>query len=276
MPESLSASHALAIVDNCPFPLLVLDSKGRVNSYNRAFERLVGRVQATDLQGHEFTTLGNHPARMLLGKENTVCWDDRNGHRHRFEIHCVDLPGNIHAQARFFIDISRQVQLEQAHETLSEELKQHTLTDSVTGLLNERGVMLALEPQVARSRRYNSPISVIMMDAQSDQLQENILVQITHLLKDQLRWADLIGCNDQHEFILVLPETTPEAALCLADKLERHLQELMRNEYGKQAMPTFYGVTAWRKSDSATTLLKRACMALSKARSETNDQSVAL
>lgn len=276
MTESLSASHALAIVDHCPFPILVLDNKGCVNSYNRAFERLVGQVQATDLQGHEFTTLGNHPARMLLGKEKTICWDDRNGLSHRFEIHCVDLPGDIHAQARFFIDISKQVQLEQAHRTLSEELKQHTLTDSVTGLLNQRGVMLALEPQVARSRRYNSPISVIMMGVETGQGQQRMLVHIARLLKDQLRWADLIGCNDQHEFILVLPETAPEAALCLAEKLEQRLQELVRNECGEQTVPTCSGVTAWRKSDSATTLLKRACMALSKARSESNDQSVAL
>jgi len=276
MTESLSASHALAIVDNCPFPLLVLDNKGRVSGYNSAFEYLVGTVQAAELQGRALAALGNHPARMLLSTEKTISWHDGKDHEHHFEIHCVDLPHTDHAQARFFIDISKHVHLQRAHNTINEELRQQTLTDSLTGLLNQRGVMLALEPQVARSRRYNSPISVIMMDIQTILERESVLVHIARLLKDQLRWADLIGCNEQHEFILVLPETLPEAALKLADKLEQGLQQLVRKEFAEQAVSTCYGITGWRKSDNATTLLKRASMALSEAQSEYGDHAIAL
>ncbi len=275
MTEYLSEKHALAIINNGPLPVLVIDRQGCVLSYNRAFEQLVGRDQAGNLQGHESARLCNHPLRTLLGGEKFVCWTDRDNTRHHFEIRRIDLPGDDCVQARLFIDIKKQVELEQAHATLNEELKQHILTDTVTGLLNRRGIMLALEPQVARSRRYNSPISIIMMDVHCDRDKEHLLLQVARLLKDQLRWADLIGCSEQHEFILVLPETTAESAMRLADKLEQRLAE-MGDEFNVQDLSTCYGVTGWRKKDNAGTLLKRAGMALSEACSLQGEHSIAL
>jgi diguanylate cyclase (GGDEF)-like protein/PAS domain S-box-containing protein len=276
MTETLSAQHALAIVEHCPFALLVMDINGRIISYNQAFERLVGRAQADDLQGQSIAEIGNHPARNLLGAEASVCWTDRNNTRHHFEIERIELPGKDFAQARLFIDISRQVELEQAQDTLNEELKQHTLTDPVTGLLNQRGVMLALEPQVARSRRYNSPMAVIMMNVQCQSDCDSVRLHVAQLLKDQLRWADLIGCNEQHEFMLILPETTPEAGLRLAAKLQQRLQEMVEQKLDGKLVDTCYGVTGWRRSDNADTLLKRARMALSSARFEHHNHPIAL
>ena len=49
MTEYLSEKHAVAIVNNCPFPVLVMDKQGCVLNYNRAFEQLVGQDQASDL-----------------------------------------------------------------------------------------------------------------------------------------------------------------------------------------------------------------------------------
>jgi diguanylate cyclase (GGDEF)-like protein/PAS domain S-box-containing protein len=276
MTETLSEQHALAIVENCPLPLLVTDRQGRVISYNQAFERLVGRAQASDLRGHTFADLGNHPARMLLSTETSVCWTDRNAKRHHFEVESIELSGADLVQARLFVDITRQVELEQAQDTLNEELKQHILTDPVTGLLNQRGVMLALEPQVARSRRYSSPMAVIMMDVHYQGDSDSLRLHVARLLKDQLRWADLIGCTERHEFVLILPETTPEAGLRLADKLNQHLQEMAAREFDGRPIDACYGVTGWRRSDNANALLSRASMALSQARSEQRTHSLAL
>ena len=147
MTEFLSPQYALSILHNCQLPVLVLDKQGRMLGYNPAFERLVGRSQSSDLQGYSYKDLGNHPARILLSDNSTVCWDDRNATTHHFEIQTIDLPDADRAQARLFLDISRQVSLEQTHTRLNEELKQHILTDKETGLLNERGIMLALEPR---------------------------------------------------------------------------------------------------------------------------------
>jgi diguanylate cyclase (GGDEF)-like protein len=276
MTTPLSANEALAIVNHCPFPLLVLDPQDRVIGYYGAFEQLVGGAQAAGLQDDEFATLSDHPLRTLLSNASSVCWTDSEEKKHYFEVHQIDLPGESRTQARFFVDIRKQVELEQANGTLNDRLKQPILTESDTGLLNQRGVMLALEPQVARSRRYNTPISVIMMDVHCSGGHQSTLLHIARLLKDQLRWADLAGCTENREFMLVLPETSTQAALKLADKLTQRLQVLAREKLDGQHLATNYGVTAWRRNDNATSLLKRAAMALSQSRAEHSKQSIAL
>ena len=276
MTEFLSPQYALSILHNCQLPVLVLDKQGRMLGYNPAFERLVGHSQSADLQGCSYKELGNHPARILLSDNSTVCWDDRNATTHHFEIQTVDLPDADRAQARLFLDISRQVSLEQTHTRLNEELKQHILTDKETGLLNERGIMLALEPQVARCRRYNSTMSVVVLDAHCPADITGAHPHITRLLKDQLRWADLIGYSGEQEFILVLPETDSDASFQLIKKLHDLLNEMAGQALEGQTITTSYGVASWRRNDNAEKLLSRARMALLQARSEQGEHPVAL
>ncbi len=159
---------------------------------------------------------------------------------------------------------------------LQEDLRKNILTDAVTGLLNQRGLLLALEPQVARSRRYNNPMSVIMMDVNADGTTESYRhLAVARMLKDQLRWADLIGCSPHDEFILILPETSPEAAASLAKKLTRLVGELTA-ELGGSSPVVSYGITGWRRSDSASSLIARAAAALSQARSAESTHAIAL
>jgi len=224
MTQPLSASEALAIVDNCPFPLVVLNSSGHVSGYNCAFEQLLKCLRLCGEDAAATTPLGDDPLQALVSAQGAVSWTEQNGEQRHLAINSFALPEHGNTQVRIFVDISRQVRLEQAHDSLDKELRQHTLTDSVTGLLNQRGLVLALEPQVARSRRYERPMSVVMLSIDRDGHQHSLLVEVAQLLKDQLRWADLIGCTEQQEFVLVLPETTEEAAMLLADKLEQRFQ----------------------------------------------------
>jgi diguanylate cyclase (GGDEF)-like protein len=266
MTTSLSANQALAIVTHCPFPLLVVDGQGRVISYNRAFEQLVGTAQAAELLTDQFTTLSDHPLRTLLSNASSVCWTDSGGRTHYFAIHQTELPGTSPTQSRFFVNIHRQVELEQANGTLNNGNTEHILIDEVTGLLNHCGVMLALEPQVARSRRYNSPMSVIMLDVHCGSEPQSTLRQVARMLKEQLRGADLVGCTSNREFILVLPDTSAQEALNLADKLTHKLQARVREKSDRRQLTAHYEVTAWQLNDDAASLLIRAAMALSQAR----------
>lgn len=265
MAENVSASAALAIVANCPFPLVILRRDGRVGGYNRAFDALVGSAQAAQLSQLSPQALSDHPAGALLTCEDTVCWTDQSNAQRRFEIHRTLLTDQDGAEVRFFVDVTREAELERARGLLEKKLREHTLTDPVTGLLSSRGVMLALEPQVARSRRYNSPISAIMLAVHGGDNRQQMLVAIARLLKDQLRWADLVGCNEQQEFVLVLPETTAQSALALAEKLRGQLEQLTAQFVCQDPVWFCYGVTAWHKSDSAASLLRRAASALVRA-----------
>ena len=271
MTESFPARHAPAIVENCPFPLLLLDRQGRVIGCNRAFERLVGADTAAALRGRSLQSVEDESLKSLFRSGSEVGWNDREGGMRHFEIHRSLLPQTEGMEMRLFVDVSGRVALQRAHDALKKELERHTLTDPTTGLLNERGIMLALEPQVARSRRYNNPMAVIMMEVHGGEDRPATLREAARLLRDQLRWADLVGSSDQQEFILVLPETSAESALRLSEKLRIRLQETLADSLWIGA-----GVTGWQRNDSATSLLRRAAMALSEARSAAGGHPVAL
>lgn len=276
MTGTLSAQLALAVVESCPLPLLITDRLGRVVGFNRAFGQLVGHERAGDLCGHGYADLAGRAEQCLLSPATTACWTDGEARQHHFEIHDLDLHDPDFAQARLFVDVSRRVELEQAHKALEDKLKQHILTDRGTGLLNRRGVMLALEPQVARSRRYNRPLAVLVLHARCQDEDNATQQRVAQLLKDQLRWADLVGCTQQGEFILVLPETTAEAAQKLAGKLQYLLQGMAQCKLAGHPMLICYGIAGWRRRDSADSLLKRAVTALSQARARHRCGSIAI
>lgn len=246
-----------AILATCPTALLVVDARGHAEAHNPAFLALAG-VAASALEGALPAGLEG-----LLALRGEGRWERPDGRVLPVRVEettCAD-----GGRAYWIQDLS-EIQ------GLREEVRAQSLTDARTGLLNPRGVTLALEPQVARSRRYGSPMAVIVMEAGTDPAAGDAQRTVARVLKDQLRWADIIGCSEQGEFILVLPETNRDDALKLADKLSGHL----RGPDAKDGHWPCYGVTEWRKSDNATTLLERATAALQQAREAHQDMAVAL
>ena len=272
MTDKLAADQALAMVHSIPFPTLLLSADNKVHYCNQAFENLVGISVADELKNAIDGFPNNHPALHFLNAQHAMTWQDENDQIFHLDILRAPLVGTENMEVRYFVDASKRIATEKALESMRNELEKHVLTDSRSGLLNQRGIMLALEPQVARSRRYNSPISVIMMSVHGvSENDSDDLIHVAQLLKDQLRWADLIGCTDNGEFILALPETTSQAAMALADKLKNLIQP-----DAEHSLTACYGVTSWRRSDNATTLLERASAALSKAHSEQGSHAIAL
>jgi hypothetical protein len=156
MTTSLSANQALAVVSHCPFPLLVFDVGGQVPGYNAAFEQLVDPVQACKLKSRDRLKSDQRPLGVLMSGERCVSWIDRQHRKHLFETHQLELPGEPQSQVRFFVDVGRQLEATGTGSALREPV----LTAHVTGLLNQRGITLALEPQVARSERSKQPIAL--------------------------------------------------------------------------------------------------------------------
>jgi PAS domain S-box-containing protein len=261
--KDIAAIPAAELLAACPTALLVLDPEGRVLAHNPALLELAG-LSAVDLDGRAAAELGE-PLAALLALQGEGPWTAADGRSLIVEVQRTALENG--GVACWIRDISEARQLQA-------EIRAQSLSDAVTGLLNPRGVTMALEPQVARSRRYSSSMAVLMMEAGAEAATPQRQLQVARLLKDQLRWADIIGCNEQHEFILVLPETSRDDALKLADKLSKHLQELDTD--AGQALSPCYGVTEWRKSDSAATLLQRAATALQQARGAQQGMAVAL
>lgn len=269
-----STQDARILIDLCPFPTLVLNPDGHIAYGNRALADLIAPLAPADLTGRPPHLVGEPEVAALLAGTSPVEWRDAAGRIRQFNVAVVELPDR--GEARFFVDCTAEAELRASNRRLAEELRHTTLTDPVTGLLNERGVSLALEPQIARCRRYNSPLSVIVMQIDAPAPRHEVLLEVARLLKDQLRWADLIGCSDHRLFLLVLPETTEDAALRLTEKLRMLLADLGRRIFDGIDIPSTYGLAGWRKSDTASTLMARANGALGQAGAAAKSEAMAL
>lgn len=271
--KDLALNEALALLDSCPMAMLLQDGDGRVRACNRSFSALAGT-------GAENIT-GSLPAdgliAPLLGNDSVIRWITSDGDERWLAVETVAIDGSPGSVARFYLDVTEQRRLRKACDALASELNEQTIHDRrLPSLLSRNGIHVSLEPLVARSRRYNNPLSIITMgiSTEPESALAQAQLQAVAVLKDQTRWADLVGCNNAHDFILVLQETTQDAALLLVDKLDEQVERM--NASSDCKLKACYGVTQCQKNDSAAELLERAEAALTEARSNDSGRSIAI
>ena len=88
----------------------------------------------------------------------------------------------------------------------------------------------------------------------------NLLLPISQMLNDQVRWADIVGKLSDSDFLLVLPETNGGACKNLSENLDKRLKALPKPE-GLPAdfkMSATFGYSEWSKGDDLTLLMKKA------------------
>src|SRR3972149_3636540 len=113
-------------------------------------------------------------------------------------------------------------------------LKALAITDGLTGLYNYRYFRSALEKEVQSSHRFSRPLSLIMADvdhfknyndrnghAQGDMA----LKKVAEVLSKTVREVDLGARYGGEEFVVILPETTLEVALNVAERIRRKFEE---------------------------------------------------
>jgi diguanylate cyclase (GGDEF)-like protein len=112
-------------------------------------------------------------------------------------------------------------------------LAQNSREDPLTGLLNRRHIMLALEKEMEKADKAGSPLCLLMGRIEGfsklnalygAQAADAILAAFSREAVAQLRSGDLCGRWTGTEFVYVLPGTDPAQAEHLASKLREHFQ----------------------------------------------------
>jgi diguanylate cyclase (GGDEF)-like protein len=266
MGHDLNLSAAAAALADAPLGILILDGAGRISWLNKALESLLG-LDGREVLGRDAASVQSpwrerlfspEPLlRLQAGSERPAHWLQTWTAR--------GAAGTVH----YYADITDLHAVQEERDRLYAELAQHDTRDAVTGLPNRQALLQGLEPLVSRSRRYQNPLSVIRLrldnlrdlDAEHGKPSgEKALIAVAQMLKDQLRWADLIGRFDNDEFLLVLPETDAGAADRLMDKLHRHLAGLKpAGADGRELrLLAQFGTASWQPGDDRAKLLRRA------------------
>jgi len=109
----------------------------------------------------------------------------------------------------------------------SAHLLAQATSDPLTGLLNHRAFQERVQNEVARAQRYERPLALVLLDldffksindAYGHQAGDAALMQAASLLEEGARAGDVLGRIGGDEFALLLPETTAESALPIAER----------------------------------------------------------
>lgn len=107
------------------------------------------------------------------------------------------------------------------------------ITDGLTGLFNRRYFMSRLEEETSRATRYNSNLSLIMIDVDyfknfNDKYGhlegDSLLAQIVDVLRKESRNEDTIARYGGEEFAVIMPQTDKEGAMIFAERIRKATQ----------------------------------------------------
>jgi diguanylate cyclase len=156
------------------------------------------------------------------------------------------------------------------------------LRDDLTGLPNRLAYQERLQTELARWKRYHSPLSLIVWDIDhfkniNDQFGhkagDKALALIAKQLNSNCRETDFISRFGGEEFVMLLPDTAKEPALKLANQLRLTIEKSGFNSNGKSINITIScGITEFGENDTHETAFDRADQALYKAKEQGRNQ----
>ena len=145
-------------------------------------------------------------------------------------VHVVrDATGNVECLVGFMFDITDRKKTEEQLLVLQKQLEQISYTDGLTGVPNRRMFNTVLEKEWASAQRTKTPLSLVLLDIDYFKQYND---RYGHLQGDEClkrvgqvldaagkRARDLFARFGGEEFVLIMPETDPDAALLVAERL---------------------------------------------------------
>jgi diguanylate cyclase (GGDEF)-like protein/PAS domain S-box-containing protein len=227
----------IALLENLPDAILLLDERGSVTYGNAAAERLFGRPVA-DLAGTGFPTLlaepsgeeyAGHLRRFADGEELALLGERRDVFARRpdrslapIELTLSEVQvGHVRCLAAVGHDIGQRMQVEN-------RLRQMVHEDALTGLVNRTSFEEALTAHVEYVDRYGSGGSVIALGVDNFKYVnealgvaggDEVLTGVAELIRRRLRKTDVLARVGGDVFGILAPGAGWEMALSLAEDL---------------------------------------------------------
>lgn len=164
---------------------------------------------------------------------------------------------------------------------LSEKMTKLIVREGLTGLFNQIYIRQRLEEEFYRSKRYEHPLSLMMIDLDNFKTLndryghtagDHLLRYFSQLIIETIRPSDIAARYGGEEFLIILPETARQEAQAVAERLRKKIALYpFRIDSRKEDIPftISVGVSAFPDSaESAEELITLADMALYQAKKD--------
>jgi diguanylate cyclase (GGDEF)-like protein len=163
-------------------------------------------------------------------------------------------------------------------ESVMAKLREDAYVDGLTRVPNRRALDKRLENELARAKRHERSLSVIMLDidffkrvndAHGHDMGDKVLQVVAHILGECIRDTDFLARYGGEEFAIVLPETSAQQTRVLAERARQGVSKAVLKTDGTQVRVTVsLGIAEFchDMEDTPEALLKRADDALYRAK----------
>ena len=177
--------------------------------------------------------------------------------------------------------------------TLTEGLERMANTDPLTRLFNRRVFLMWCEKELKRSRRNYAPCSILMIDLDhfkqinatyGHDVGDAALCVAVERMQASVRGIDVLGRWGGEEFVALLPNADPEAALVVAERVRANVSKIRMPVEGIREgldnsllrLTVSVGVTTFEGGpDSLQAMLRRADTSLYQAKAEGRNRVLA-
>jgi len=159
----------------------------------------------------------------------------------------------------------------------SRKLHRMAMTDPLTGIANRRHIEELAQRALAHARANGEPLCVLVLDvdhfksvndAFGHAVGDQVLVRVAQACKQALRRFDMMGRLGGEEFLVVLPDTTLEVALQIAERLRRRVESLPMGNLapGLRITASVGAALGDHEADDMAELVRRADNAMYRAK----------
>ncbi len=172
--------------------------------------------------------------------------------------------------------------------SLYQKMTELAITDDLTKLFNTRYLNRTIEIEIQRSTRYNTSVSLIFMDIDyfkriNDRfghlIGSKVLVEVGQLLIKSLRSIDIVARYGGDEFVVVLPQTPPDSAIQIAERMRRSIEQntFLKKEGYSLKLTASFGIASYPESaKSKEDLIRLADDAMYRVKHQTRNAVYAI
>ncbi len=294
------------IITHAPFAIIACDLDGRFTLFNPEAEQLFG-YSADEVIGHCTPAQLIDPNDLLKRADQAdlsidelapfrtlvlLLWNDnqqeqdwsgvrKDGKLFTLRIRAVTLRnnnGDIAGYLGMAFDATERKRNE-------DHIRRIALHDRLTGLANRHLFEEHLNAAISRAQRDNHPLAVLFLDLDrfkqvNDSLGhhvgDDLLQQVAHKLKANVRGSDIVSRFGGDEFVILLPKlSSPNDAVGVAEKLlASFAQPLTVGPHQLRSTPSIGIVTFPEHANDTRSLLRLADKAMYKAKAQGRGRAV--